>query len=52
VHLFDFNDHVYGRLVRVEFVQKLRDEERYATLDELAAAISGDAARARALLAG
>jgi riboflavin kinase/FMN adenylyltransferase len=51
VHLFDFDDHVYGRLVRVEFVQKLRDEERYSTLDELAAAIQGDATRARALLA-
>jgi riboflavin kinase/FMN adenylyltransferase len=52
VHLFDFGEHVYGRLVRVEFVQKLRDEERYSTLDELAAAITGDAARARTLLAG
>jgi riboflavin kinase/FMN adenylyltransferase len=51
VHLFDFDDHVYGRLVRVEFVQKLRNEERYTTLDELAAAINDDAARARALLA-
>jgi riboflavin kinase/FMN adenylyltransferase len=51
VHLFDFDDDVYGRLVRVEFVQKLRDEERYATLDELAAAIQDDASRARALLA-
>jgi len=50
VHLFDFDDDVYGRLVRVEFVQKLRDEERYATLDELAAAITDDAARARTLL--
>jgi len=51
VHLFDFDDDVYGRLVRVEFVQKLRDEERYSTLDELAAAIRGDASLARALLA-
>ncbi len=51
VHLFDFDDDVYGRLVRVEFLQKLRDEERYATLDELAAAIATDAARARALFA-
>ena len=51
VHLFDFDDDVYGRLVRVEFLQKLRSEERYATLDELAAAIAADAARARALFA-
>ena len=51
VHLFDFDGDVYGRLVRVEFLQKLRSEERYATLDELAAAIAADAERARALIA-
>jgi riboflavin kinase/FMN adenylyltransferase len=49
VHLFDFAEQVYGRLVQVEFVQKLRDEERYASLDELAAAIALDAERARAV---
>ena len=51
VHLFDFADHVYGRLVRVEFLQKLRDEVRYASLVELAAAIADDARRARELFA-
>lgn len=49
VHLFDFTEAVYGRLVRVEFVKKLRDEEKYETLGALSAAISNDAARARAL---
>jgi len=49
VHLFDFADEVYGRLVRVEFLHKLRDEEKFATLDELTAAIASDARRARAL---
>ncbi|MCX8004361.1 MAG: bifunctional riboflavin kinase/FAD synthetase [Burkholderiaceae bacterium] len=52
VHLFDFAASIYGRLVRVEFVHKLRDEERYATLDELTAAIRRDAAAARALFDG
>jgi riboflavin kinase/FMN adenylyltransferase len=51
VHLFGFDGDAYGRLVCVEFVQKLRDEERYASLDALAAAIGEDAARARALFA-
>jgi riboflavin kinase/FMN adenylyltransferase len=50
VHLFDFADAVYGRLVTVEFVQKLRDEQKYETLDALSAAIGDDAAKARALL--
>ncbi len=50
VHLFDFADQIYGHLVRVEFIQKLRDEEKYATLEQLAAAIRNDADQARALL--
>jgi riboflavin kinase/FMN adenylyltransferase len=52
VHLFDFADAVYGRLVTVEFVKKLRDEQKYETLDALSAAIGADAARARSILNG
>jgi riboflavin kinase/FMN adenylyltransferase len=51
VHLFDFADQIYGHLVRVEFVQKLRDEERYDTLEQLKAAIASDADQARAIFA-
>lgn len=50
VHVFDFNQTVYGQRVRVEFVQRLRDELRYDTLAELTAAIAADAYEARALL--
>ncbi|GAB4468555.1 MAG: bifunctional riboflavin kinase/FAD synthetase [Burkholderiaceae bacterium] len=52
VHLFDFAQQVYGKLVRVEFLTKLRDEEKYGTLDELTAAIARDAQRARELFNG
>lgn len=52
VHLFDFADAVYGKLVTVQFIMKLRDEQKYATLDALSAAIGVDAARARAVLNG
>jgi riboflavin kinase/FMN adenylyltransferase len=52
VHLFDFAASIYGRLVRVEFIQRLRDEEKYGTLDQLTEAIRNDAAQARALLRG
>ncbi len=51
VHLFDFAREVYGRLVRVEFVQRIRDELKYDTLAQLAAAINADVALARSLLA-
>jgi len=52
VHLFDFAASIYGRLVRVEFVQRLRDEEKYGTLDQLTEAIRNDAAQARAFFGG
>ena len=52
VHLFDFADAVYGKLVTVEFVKKLRDEQKYETLGALSAAIGDDAARARSILNG
>jgi riboflavin kinase/FMN adenylyltransferase len=52
VHLFDFAAQVYGKLVRVEFLKKLRDEEKFDSLDALTAAIRNDAEQARALFNG
>jgi riboflavin kinase / FMN adenylyltransferase len=46
-HVFDFDADVYGRLVRVEFLRKLRDEARYDGLDALTAQIRIDARQAR-----
>ena len=40
VFLFDFDAPIYGRRIGVEFVHKLRDEERYADLDALTRQIS------------
>ncbi|HEV2610145.1 MAG TPA: riboflavin kinase, partial [Noviherbaspirillum sp.] len=38
----------YGELIRVEFLKKLRDEEKYVDLPTLTAAIERDADDARA----
>jgi riboflavin kinase/FMN adenylyltransferase len=46
-HLFDYRQDCYGKLVRVEFLQKLRDEEKYIDLPTLTAAIERDADNAR-----
>ncbi len=51
VHLFDYSQSCYGKLVRVEFLEKLRDEEKYDDLASLTAAIDNDAARARGYFA-
>lgn len=47
VFVFDFDEPVYGRRVVVEFLHKLRDEERYADLDALTRQIRADVAQAR-----
>ena len=47
VFVFDFDEAIYGRKIAVEFLHKLRDEERYADLDALTRQIRVDVAQAR-----
>jgi riboflavin kinase/FMN adenylyltransferase len=47
VHLFDWAGSLYGKHLRVRFLHKLRDEEKYAGLDALRAAIGRDAQQAK-----
>ena len=42
VHLLDWSQEVYGRIVRVEFLHKLRDEAHYPSLEALRAQIEMD----------
>lgn len=51
VHVFDFHQECYGKLVRVEFLARLRDEEKYSDLATLTAAIEHDGQQARAWFA-
>ncbi|UZK02832.1 bifunctional riboflavin kinase/FAD synthetase [Venatoribacter cucullus] len=47
VHLFDFSGNLYHRHLTVEFVHKLRDEQKFAGLAELQQAIAADKQAAR-----
>jgi len=47
VFIFDFEQAIYGRRIRVQFLHKLRDEERFADLDTLAQQIRADVASVR-----
>lgn len=49
-HLFDFDGDLYGRRIEVEFVARLRDEEKFPDLPTLVAQMDRDAAEARRLL--
>lgn len=49
-HLFDFAGDLYGRHIEVEFVAKLRDEEKFNDLPALTVQMQRDAAQARHIL--
>lgn len=51
VHIFDFDEDIYGRHARVAFVEHLRPERKFNGLDEIKAQIGRDSDQARALLA-
>ncbi|ANB01599.1 bifunctional riboflavin kinase/FAD synthetase [Ectothiorhodospira sp. BSL-9] len=48
VHLFDVDADLYGKHLHVDLLHRLRDEQRFASLDELRAQIARDADHARA----
>jgi riboflavin kinase/FMN adenylyltransferase len=50
VHLFDFNDSIYGELVQVVFLHKLRDEVKFTTVDALITQINNDIEAAKTFL--
>jgi len=47
-HLLDFDGDLYGQQLQITFSRKLREERRFASLDELRAQIQRDIAAARA----
>lgn len=51
VHLLDFDREIYGAHVTVNFLRKLRDEEKFASLDLLQAQIARDVVAVRAYFA-
>ncbi|MCP4329054.1 MAG: bifunctional riboflavin kinase/FAD synthetase [Alphaproteobacteria bacterium] len=51
VHLFDFDDDLYGKYLRVAVIDHLRAEKKFDGIDQLRAQIARDADRARTILA-
>lgn len=48
--LFDFDGDLYGQKLEFEFVERIRDEEKFNSLDELVTAMHRDVALARQVL--
>lgn len=49
-NLFDFNSDIYGEEIEVNFIQKLRDERRFPTVNDLVKQISDDVKTAKEIL--
>jgi riboflavin kinase / FMN adenylyltransferase len=50
-HLIDFDGDLYGRQLRVAFIERLRGEKRFPSVEELIAQIHRDVEEARELCA-
>lgn len=50
VHLFDFERDIYGETIHVDFIARLRSEEKFDDVDELIAQMHRDSAQAREIL--
>jgi riboflavin kinase/FMN adenylyltransferase len=50
-HILDLHEEIYGHELRLEFVQRLRDEQRFPSVDYLIAQIHSDIDQTRKILA-
>jgi len=48
-HILNFHEDIYGAHVKLAFVEKIRDEKKFASTDELANQIRGDVASAQVI---
>jgi riboflavin kinase/FMN adenylyltransferase len=51
VHIFDFDKNVYGEYIHVDFIARLRSEEKFDDVKDLIEQMHRDSARAREILA-
>ncbi|MDC1105985.1 bifunctional riboflavin kinase/FAD synthetase [Prolixibacteraceae bacterium] len=49
-HIFDFNQEIYGKEITVEFVQRIRDEKKFDSLEALMAQLKDDETACRSIL--
>jgi riboflavin kinase/FMN adenylyltransferase len=50
VHILDFSENIYGQNIRVNFVKRIRDEEKFSNISELSDEIKKDIVKARKTL--
>jgi len=51
VHIFDFDEDIYGKDIHVDFIARLRGQIKYDKVEELVAQMHRDADNAKSILA-
>jgi riboflavin kinase/FMN adenylyltransferase len=51
VHIFDFDEEIYGEYIHIDFVARIRDEEKFDDVGLLIEQMHRDSAQAREILA-
>ncbi|MGD9053970.1 MAG: bifunctional riboflavin kinase/FAD synthetase [Desulfobacterales bacterium] len=51
VHILDFDENIYDRKIRVNFIERIRDEKKFGGIDDLKSQIHQDIKAARKILA-
>ena len=52
VHIFDFNQAIYGKEIEVEFISRIRSEIEFESKDDLVVQIKKDIEQAKTILGG
>ncbi|MBT8371540.1 MAG: riboflavin biosynthesis protein RibF, partial [Deltaproteobacteria bacterium] len=52
VHILDFDENIYGKKIRINFIQRIRNEIKFSNISELIDQIKRDITAARKILSG
>ena len=50
VHIFNFNEYIYGKYIKIEFIERLRDEKKFNSIDELKNQLDKDKEKSLSIL--
>ena len=50
IHIFSFNENIYGQRLTIEFINKLREEKKFDNIDLLKEQILQDISQAKKIL--
>lgn len=52
IHLFDFEENIYGSTIKIEFYEKLRDETKFSSIEVLTEQLQKDKLQTEKILSG